>query len=268
MPPYVQLDAVADHRATRKTFKFVTCLLLVSCIGACGGNRPAPASNDDGKTEREPWFCQTGAARDAWECVQDEALAAKPQPIRKPPQPEQPGVPAARSPESLTPPVSNAPTQSAPPLPSVRPEVSTQARNAEAKAAEAARAAQAAKEAQAQRQRLQDLPPHIRLAYRPDKPTSIIDLPDEFWAVQLIALSSKEALEKYARDYDLKGMSAAQIGVDGKPMYILLLGIYETRAFAEEASQNLPPPFDQPWIRPLKGLKQAMIAGEAIIASN
>ena len=44
----------------------------------------------------------------------------------------------------------------------------------------------------------------------------------------------------------------------GKLFYILLLGIYETRALATEASAELPAPFSNPWIRSVRSLQRAM----------
>ena len=107
-----------------------------------------------------------------------------------------------------------------------------------------------------------DIPRHTALAYRPEKAVSLLDLPDDFWAVQLIALSSREALEEYARSKGVRGMSAAQIAVNDELFYILLLGIYETRENAELATQDLPEHFSNPWIRSVGSLKRAMLKAE------
>ena len=107
------------------------------------------------------------------------------------------------------------------------------------------------------------MPEHIRLSYRPPQPVAIVDLPDTFWAVQLIALSTKESLEAYADKYKIRGMSAARVVAGDQLFYVLLLGIYETRENAEKASQNLPDPYHKPWIRTIKSLKDAMIAADA-----
>ena len=102
----------------------------------------------------------------------------------------------------------------------------------------------------------------MRLAYRPEKAVAIADLPESFWAVQLIALSSKESLEAYARQHGLRGMSAAEISANGKTFYVLLLGIYESKEIAIEASADLGPPFESPWIRSVGSLQKAMLAAE------
>ncbi len=112
------------------------------------------------------------------------------------------------------------------------------------------------------------MPKHIRLAYRPEKTVNLVDLPAEFWAVQVIALSSKDALEAYANELDARGMSAAEIAVNGKLFYVLLLGIYETKAIAEEAITELEPNFQKPWVRTVGSLQAVMLAANQINERN
>ena len=99
---------------------------------------------------------------------------------------------------------------------------------------------------------------------RGEKPTALLDLPSDFWAVQLVAVSSKEALEKWARDNKVIGMSAARIWNGQQMFYILLLGIYETHENAEEAIESLQTPFgdQKPWVRSLGSLQAAMIEAD------
>ncbi len=115
------------------------------------------------------------------------------------------------------------------------------------------------------------LPIHLRLAYRPDKPISLLDLPKEFMAVQLLAVSSKEALQDYARTHGLQGMSAARVAAQaGQLRYVLLLGIYENRELAQRAIKDLPPPLNvlDVWIRPMGSLQQAIIAGDDLARTS
>jgi len=111
---------------------------------------------------------------------------------------------------------------------------------------------------------------YVRLSYRPERPIPLLELPANFWTVQLVALSSKEALEAYARTDDLQDMSAARIANDGVVYYALLLGVYESRALAEEATKDMPAPFDEldGWIRSLKSLQSAMAAADRLIGSE
>ena len=93
----------------------------------------------------------------------------------------------------------------------------------------------------------------------------MLDVPGDFWAVQLIALSTKEDLEAYAERHNLHGMSAAQIAnQEGEVFYILLLGIYESREIAEQAITELPKPFNNPWIRSVASLQSAMLRAEKV----
>jgi septal ring-binding cell division protein DamX len=108
------------------------------------------------------------------------------------------------------------------------------------------------------------LPKYLRLAYRPREAVAIIDLPEDFWTVQLIALGSAEALEAYAQKEGLRGMSAAKISANGKLYYVLLLGVYETKANAVEAAEDLGPPFENPWVRSLGSLQKAMLAADRL----
>ncbi len=214
--------------------------VLLAALSGCSSSATSTPGDSGAASSavREPWFCQTGADAEQWECVQSEALAANPQPTRKPPQPEPPAPPPRVAPE----PVAAAPAE---PPPAVVPAEPEPPRPTEA-----------------------DRPKHVRLSYKPDKPVSILDLPGDFWAVQLVALSSPEALEEYVARHKMRGMSAARVWNGEQLFYILLLGIYETRAIAEEAVTDLPPPFDRhaPWIRPLGSLQRAMVAADEVAA--
>ncbi len=105
-------------------------------------------------------------------------------------------------------------------------------------------------------------PAFQRLAYVPDKPTSLLELPGEFWVAQIMAVSSKEFLEAYAEEYNLRGLSAARIASGERLFFVLILGIYETKDRAQQAITNLPPPYNRYQktilLRTLASLQQAM----------
>ncbi len=98
----------------------------------------------------------------------------------------------------------------------------------------------------------------------------LVDLPAEFFAVQIVALSSKQALESYVKERNLIGMSAARVEKDGKLYYVLLLGIYQTRERAELAAADRPPPLKdiKPWIRRLGSLQTSMIKADKLAGSS
>ncbi len=103
-------------------------------------------------------------------------------------------------------------------------------------------------------------PDFQRLAFVPDQPTSLLDLPGEFWVAQIMAVSSKEFLETYAEEHNLRGLSAARIASGDRLFFVLILGIYESKGRAEQAITNMPPPYSKykPLLRTLASLQQAM----------
>jgi len=98
------------------------------------------------------------------------------------------------------------------------------------------------------------------LAYKPTKETRVIDMPSSLFAVQLLAVSTKQQVEQFAEDHDLYDLTAVRIAQNGKPLYVLLPGVYKNREDAETAVASLPEAVRalNPWIRPLNGLQDAM----------
>ena len=115
-----------------------------------------------------------------------------------------------------------------------------------------------------------DLPAYRRLAYRPGREVAFTDLPDEFYAVQLLALASPEAVERFVADTRVPDLAAARVERDGRLFYVLLLGIYRDRPDAARATEHLPAELDDltPWIRPLYTLKQAMLRADQLAAAT
>ena len=104
------------------------------------------------------------------------------------------------------------------------------------------------------------IPLYQQLSYQPDQPTALADLPGSFYAIQVIALSSREDLEQFIVDNDLPVMSGAVVEKDGALFYALLAGIYTDRETAERATLSLPEAISaqRPWIRSLESLQAAM----------
>lgn len=248
---------------------FFLCLF----VAACAKDQATPPMIGIPEPDREPWFCQTGAETEDWECVRDLALATLPrqensrrssiengtpgrqQEVSRPAQSEAassaaisaatPPTQRTRAPDAETQPATRAPGPvSSAPIRRVAPNRPT--------ASDAKTAVDPS------------LPKYLRLAYRPREAVAIIDLPEDFWTVQLIALTSPEALEVYAQKEGLRGMSAAKISANGKLYYVLLLGVYETKANAVEAAEDLGPPFENPWVRSLGSLQRAMLAADRL----
>jgi septal ring-binding cell division protein DamX len=98
-----------------------------------------------------------------------------------------------------------------------------------------------------------------------------LDLPEYYWAVQLLALSKKEALENYANQTQLINLSGARIASQNQLLYVLLLGIYETKELAKQAVASLPENQKKnlsPWIRSMGSLQTAMVQGDRLAKNS
>lgn len=112
-------------------------------------------------------------------------------------------------------------------------------------------------------------PEYARLAYQPPQPVPLTDLPPDYYAVQLIAMSDKAGLESFVERQGIRSMSAARVERDGELYFVLLLGIYETRDIARQAIDAMPEVHGaEPWIRPLGSLQRAMRRADAIAGSS
>jgi septal ring-binding cell division protein DamX len=107
------------------------------------------------------------------------------------------------------------------------------------------------------------VPLYQRLAYRPTSPVSLEELPESFYALQLLALRSQTRLDEVAEQLGIPGMARIPIESNGELWHVLLLRIYPDRATAERAAASLPPRIRElnPWSRPLRSLQQAMAQG-------
>ena len=110
------------------------------------------------------------------------------------------------------------------------------------------------------------LPLYQQLSFQPERPTALADLPDTFYVIQVIALSTRENLEQYITDNNLPVMSGAVVEKDGERFYALLAGIYTDRETAENAARSLPEELSVhgPWIRSMESLQAAMARAEQL----
>lgn len=219
----------------------ITLLTLTACAGNSGPD-PVNQAQTIARAQERAWFCQMNELGTDWDCVQDAELARNPKPDRLP----------ARKP----------PAEAAP---AVRDDITSSAVEENLDAAAAAASQPATTEPLPA-----DLPTHIALSYRPAEPVALLDLPADFYAVQLVAVSSKKDLEAFAERHQIRGMSAARIYAQDQLFYILLLGVYETYGNAELASESLGPPFDEtrPWIRTVGSLQRAIKAADEFTESD
>ena len=113
---------------------------------------------------------------------------------------------------------------------------------------------------------LSALPLYQQIAFKPERPTALSDLPGTFYVIQLMALSTQEDLEQYLADNDLPVMSGAVVEKDGERFYALLAGIYTDRDTAERAARSLPEELSAhgPWVRSMESLQAAMARAEQL----
>jgi len=221
-----------------KTLMLLTALLL----GGCGSNKVSPTTGEArSEPGLEPWFCQVGATDDDWSCMRSAARGRERNPTR---------IPQARTlrleRDSLADASAGAlPASVAAPQPASQPAPVTPPQPVLDSGANAK-------------------PLHDQLSYQPDRPVAILDLPRDFYAVQLVAVSSRETLENYAQEHKLADMSAARIWDGRQIFYVLLLGIYETEAKAKGALNSLTGALAQldPWIRSVGSLQTAMLKAD------
>ena len=108
-------------------------------------------------------------------------------------------------------------------------------------------------------------PEYLWLSYRPDVPTRIEDLPDNYYAVQLAAFSDMKKANNYASNNTwLVEPRGVRIASGSKKYYVILLGIYESRTRAERAANSIAQHVgsDKPWVRSMTSLKPAIKAAE------
>ena len=95
---------------------------------------------------------------------------------------------------------------------------------------------------------------------------NLFDHPDDFYAVQLIALQSVDEIIGYAADHNLDDPAWVRIESQGSEWYVLLLGVYANRAQADIAANSwsdTEQPDTRPWVRPLGPLKRAVLRAQS-----
>ena len=188
---------------------------------------------------QDDWFCEP-AKDGGWDCVQDPQRVANPRPARLP----EPLF--AR--ERAFPAATNPPGRALPPPASAsEPRPASPGRRAPPPDDDA-------------------IPLYQRLAFEPERPMALVDLPRDYYAIQLIALSSPQDLERFVIENDLPPMSGAVVERDGHRYFALLAGIYVDRETAERAAQNLPEVLRAhgPWLRSVESLQAAIRRAEQL----
>jgi septal ring-binding cell division protein DamX len=238
---------VGKVRAMLKLALFIALVTLVGC--GRGGTVATPLGDATGEGN---WFCEMAEDPEQWDCVQDSELARAPQPTRLPsadvrelPAPESADSPALHVPEP--PPISEIPDADA---------------NIDEAVADTSDPGSVEEPAPAQGESPASKPETAEA--QPDP--SLLNLPPEHYAVQLIAMTNEAALVDFASTHLLDSYLTARVERSGELYYVLLLGVYGTHNLAEQARQALPESLNavEPWIRPVRSIQNAILRGNVI----
>jgi DamX protein len=83
--------------------------------------------------------------------------------------------------------------------------------------------------------------------------------PPGYFAVQVCASRSMKQLAGFAKRHNLSDQWTAQTTVKGETWFVLLEGVYATRAEAQDAKMRVSSQVDtRPWIRTMSSLQAAM----------
>jgi septal ring-binding cell division protein DamX len=235
-------------------------ILLFAFLAACGRGGILQSGTLEIPQTTGNWFCQPGAGGDEWDCIQDEELARSPQ-LAAASTPAATGPAAGEGPEGAPP----TATESTAPQ-EVEPQTATEPPGAIE--SPGATEAQAAPEPQETTERPAAEPEPQAAAGSHLDADRLMSLPDDHFAVQLVALDSAAELDTFVDTHGLAHLPHARVERDGRIHYVLLLGFYETYALAEAASLDPPAPLEpgDAWIRPLAGLKRAVQRADSLEA--
>lgn len=200
-------------------------------MSGCAGLRLAADPTTAAEVPAGPWFCEP-AVVGGWDCTDDPAAVANPNPSRS-------LVSVLDAGRELEVTLAPAPVTAA---------------DAAMMAMEVADFETAETEAVAPAATAADLDDTS------EQPASLLDLPPDFYTVQVLAMSSPTSLERFFDTLGIDSLAAAEVEVEGVLRYVLLLGVYEELAAARRAAANLPESLagEEPWIRRLGGLQAAM----------
>ncbi len=108
-------------------------------------------------------------------------------------------------------------------------------------------------------------PLYLQLAYRPETPQRIEDLPSSYFAVQLAAFTKKNGTTIYLENEEwIQESQVVRVLANDQVHYAILLGVYEDRDSAEQAVNSVSTYLNgsEPWIRSLSSLQTAIKAAD------
>lgn len=87
---------------------------------------------------------------------------------------------------------------------------------------------------------------------------SLAQQPANYYAVQVVASSTMKQLSDFARANQLSEDWVAETTVNGRTWYVLMLGVYPSKAEAEQAMYSVQGLETQPWIRTVGSIQAVM----------
>lgn len=89
-------------------------------------------------------------------------------------------------------------------------------------------------------------------------PRPLSEFPDSYYTVQLMTMSSRSALEEFLADKEINGLSTVDVFSGGKSRIAVLLGFFDSKSSAEEATKHIPEALAEvtPWVRPLAAINK------------
>jgi septal ring-binding cell division protein DamX len=240
-----------------RTLLIISTYLAITACGIRGAEHSAdpinPTSSNDHK--HDYWICEANETGDGWDCVQGPRLAKRPGPTRHPeqPQPKPDSMATMSSPDASDLPMTPDPGQV--PTDLTNDDLADDGVRTEAPASQSI-------PAPILKPKSLSSEPHDwqQFGYRQATSITLSELPAHFYTVQIVAMSSMEALQAFAKEHLLSDALAARTEANGKFYYVLLLGIYETLADAKAAAAVRPESLANidPWFRKLGSLQAAV----------
>lgn len=245
--------------------RVLLCLVFAVLAQGCSWGKQANQPTVIETAEKTGnWICEAGKAADDWDCIQSEDIAAQTRALEARSNVDQSPLNSRRI-ESVEGTVDTTIEQQLPstPQPIIDPDAA-----ARPQPQPESRPTTESPQLTTARVERPTEPGYAKLAYRPEQPIRIIDLPENFYAAQLLAVSTKKQIEDFVVAHNLYNMSAARIEQNGQMLYVLLLGVYESKQIAESAIAVMPLEVQRmkPWVRPIDGLQDAMLRGDQLAA--
>ncbi len=82
--------------------------------------------------------------------------------------------------------------------------------------------------------------------------------PADYFVVQVVASSTMAQLNDFANANNMSSDWVAETNVNGKTWYVLILGVYPTKAEADQALASVSNMNTQPWVRSVGSLQSVM----------